>query len=476
MMNRIRAVGRSSAGNGDFKKNDILDNSLIRIVLNVGAPLLAVQLISILAVSYTNEVYSRHFGKLVFLITGVVSAAISLFQSAYGSVSSATWIRSAGAYAQGERKGVNKAAVNSLYSVTLMVFLCILILLFGKGAIFRMMNIPQEIHVEAGMYYYAQMLLMPLSGISTMLNTIITARGNRYMVFAENLMMTCGQVLAAVVFIVILKLGLWGWLLGSIPVTMLHVAIQFGFLHRCGFFIGLEKDDFKPDWKSIYGNVKYGCLMYLQMILCCISEMAIATQSNRYLDMDAIATVTVLLPVTSPLGICAILCSVFVPQNYGAGKTQRVRRFESGSIGFAAVYGTGCALFHILAGKWYFSRLFDDPVMVGLGREYWFWYGLSCIPLAMIYAIRIFFDSVGMAKVSMLSGVGELAGRLICAFWLIPCFGYVGRFMAPLFGWGLGGALMVVMYLGLRNKIYRRCDENAVGQAQKARESGVVPV
>ena len=46
----------------------------------------------------------------------------------------------------------------------------------------------------------------------------------------------------------------------------------------------------------------------------------------------------------------------------------------------------------------------------------------------------------------MLSGVGELAGRLVCAFWLIPCFGYIGRFAAPLFGWGLGGLLMVIMH------------------------------
>ena len=97
------------------------------------------------------------------------------------------------------------------------------------------------------MYYDTQMLLMPIGGISTMLNTIITARGSRGMVFAENLMMTCVQVVSAVVFIVILKLGFWGFLLGGIPVTLLHVVIQFWLLRKCGFFIGLEKDSFRPD-------------------------------------------------------------------------------------------------------------------------------------------------------------------------------------------------------------------------------------
>lgn len=471
-MNRT-GIARPSARDGNRGRNDVLNNSLFRVVLNVGLPLLTVQMISMLAVSYTNDIYSREFGKLVFLVTGVVSAAISLFQSACGSVSSATWIRSAAAYARGERRQVNRAAVNSLYSVTLMVSLCILILLSGKGAIFRMMNIPREIYREAGMYYDTQMLLMPIGGISTMLNTIITARGSRGMVFAENLMMTCVQVVSAVVFIVILRLGFWGFLLGGIPVTLLHVVIQFWLLRKCGFFIGLEKDSFRPDWKSIFGNIKYGFLLYMQMILCCISEMAISTQSNRHLDMDAIATVSILLPVTGPLSICSTLCSVFVPQNYGAGKTQRLKRFAAGSIGFAAVYGTGCACFLIAAGGWYFGTLFDDPVMIALGREYWFWYGLACIPLAMIYAIRIFFDSVGMAKVSMLSGVGELAGRLVCAFWLIPCFGYIGRFAAPLFGWGLGGLLMVIMYLALRKRIYQQCEENGNRETGEREEAAV---
>ncbi len=445
----------------DFEKNSILNRNLFQIVLNIGAPLLAVQLISILLVSYTNDIYSKYFGKLVFLITGVVNAALSLFQGAYGSVSSATWIRSAGTYAQEEQSYANKVAVNSLYSVTLMVFLCILILLFGKNSLFRMMGIPQEIYREAGMYYYTQMLLMPFGGINNMLNIIITARGSRSMVFMENLMHVSVQATAAVVFIVVLRLGLWGFLLGSIPVAFLHICIQIRLLQKCGFFVGLKKESFKPEWRRIFGNVKYGCLMYLQMILCCMSEMAISAQSNRYLDMDAIATVSVLLPVTGPLNICSTLCSVFVPQNYGAGRTIRLRRFVSGSIRFAAMYGIGCVCFYVCAGKWYFSTLFKDPVMIALGREYWFWYGLSCLPLAMICAIRFFFDSVGMAKVSMLSGIGELLGRLVCAFWLIPSFGYIGRFVAPLFGWGLGGTLMIVMYFVLQKSVYQRCDENA---------------
>lgn len=450
-------------------KNDVLKDGIFRIVLNIGAPLLAVQMISMLAASYTNQVYSQYFGKLVFLITGVLSSVISLFQSAYGSVGSGTWIRSAAAYAEKDRGRANRVTVNALYSVTLVVLLCMLVLLLGKGGIFRVMNVPREIYREAGLYYYAQVALMPLSGINAMLNTILTARGKRGVVFAENLLFVCGPAVAALFFIVILGMGFWGWLLGSIPVTLTHIGIQWGFLRKCGILTGLKREHFRPDWGLILGNAKYGCLLYTQMILCCVSEMVISMQSNRYLDMDEIATVSILLPLTSPLAVCSTLCSVFVPQNYGAGKTERLRRFVTGAIWFGAVYGVGCALFHILAGTWYFGTLFEDVAMIELGREYWFWYGLGCVPLAMIYVIRVFFDSVGMAKVSMLSGAGELLGRLICAFWLIPRFGYIGRFAAPLLGWGLGGLMMTVMYFALRKRIWQTCG----GNASRAKGEGI---
>ena len=68
-MNRT-GIARPSARDGNRGRNDVLNNSLFRVVLNVGLPLLTVQMISMLAVSYTNDIYSREFGKLVFLVTG----------------------------------------------------------------------------------------------------------------------------------------------------------------------------------------------------------------------------------------------------------------------------------------------------------------------------------------------------------------------------------------------------------------------
>lgn len=444
----------------DTEKNDILNGSILRISINVGAPLLVASLISIALTSYSNEVYSRYLGKTVFLISGVLASAITLFTNAYGSTSSSTWIRTAKVYAQKDRKKVNTAAVNSLYTVVLMASICMLILLVGKDVIFNIMGVPAEIEKETALYYYVQALIMPLSAVSAMLNAVIMAISGKTVIFIDNLLLNGRAALGAFFFIATFQFGFWGWLLGIVPVTLVHIVIQIWFLRKKGVFVELKKENFVPQWSKIGGNIKYGCLLYAQLILCSISEMVLSMQSNRYLDMDVIATISIVLPISGLVGVIGTLCKVFVPQSYGAGKTERLRKFIYGSIAVGGTYAAACTLFFIFGGEWYFSTLFDDPAMIELGRQYWFWYGLSIVPLAMISIIRTFFDCVGMAKISMLSGIGELVGRIVCAFVLIPCFGNVGRFSAPLVGWGLGGLLMVIMFIKYRKKIFEKCDAN----------------
>jgi len=60
-----------------------------------------------------------------------------------------------------------------------------------------------------------------------------------------------------------------------------------------------------------------------------------------------------------------------------------------------------------------------------------------------------------------LAGLAECTGYIISAFWLIPRFGYVGRFASSLLGFGMAASITVIMFLVLKKKIYQKCDENA---------------
>ena len=66
----------------------------------------------------------------------------------------------------------------------------------------------------------------------------------------------------------------------------------------------------------------------------------------------------------------------------------------------------------------------------------------------------LFFDAVGLGKLSLLSGVGELLGNLVSAFLLIPRFGNIGRSISYPLGWFLAVLSLSIAYLYSRKKIY----------------------
>ena len=100
-----------------------------------------------------------------------------------------------------------------------------------------------------------------------------------------------------------------------------------------------------------------------------------------------------------------------------------------------------------------------------LGVKHWFWYGTGFIPLGFIYTVRFFFDAVGMSKISLLSGLGELIGHLIAAFVLIPNLGNMGRSIANPVGWAVANVFLWSSYLLFRKRIYANCDAHRMSSA-----------
>ena len=97
--------------------------------------------------------------------------------------------------------------------------------------------------------------------------------------------------------------------------------------------------------------------------------------------------------------------------------------------------------------------LFDDPVIIAYGVSYWFWQGLGQPFVSMMYTVRFFLDAVGQSKLALLSGVGELFGNLLCAFWVIPKFGHIGASFAQPFGWMLGAIWLTCAFVYVRKKV-----------------------
>lgn len=435
-------------------KYDIQKDSCGKILFSIGFPLLIVNVISIFLSVFMNDLYSRYVGSLYFTVTGAISVVITFSTQGIGSVVSAVWIRNASFYVQREKNDAGRYIVNSFYTVILAGLLLTIISLICTDILLNMLHVPQEIYSETKTYYIVYMSLLVISGVSTFLRTINDGLGNSADIFIGNFTTTFGTFAAAVLLLVWLNTGFAGTPLVSYVSALFVIAVSSICLKRRGFHLLPNKGCIRLSLKMLWGNLCYAFLLSLQFGICTVGDLFVTAQTNKYLSVEYITLTSVSLPISGPMSIMSNACMIFLPHNYKKGNELRIKGFLRLTLGITVLYGMLCFFIYAVGGKWYFASLFEDAHTIAMGQEYWFWYGIGFIFVAVIFVVRYFFDAIGMGKVSLISGIGELLGKLICAFWLIPKYGNIGRTLSYPLGWMFGAVSLLIAYGALRKRIY----------------------
>ena len=442
-------------------KFDVLEDNPIKVLICISLPIIIVNIISIFTASITNDIYSRYVGQVVFTVTGLIGTVASSFIVFGSGVQSAAWIKTAGSFSKDNRDKAGRDVYNSIYAIIIVDVIFAIIFILLAEPVFSIANIPTEMKDETMLYYVYYIISCVIVSISGVFSSIHSGIGSMFNLFTINIISTFSSAFAAFILLGVFNLGVVGVaVLGAFNsvLAMIYCVIV---IVRKGVNIKINKENLKPDFKLIFGMTKYGMLIALQALLCNVGYFAVSIQTNKYLSMEFIAVTAVSLPLGGPMSALSSAISIFVPQNYAAGKSERVRKFLNVTLALCVGYGAICAILFATLGNWYYGTLFTDPNIVALGAEYWRYYGLGYIFVAVIYIVRVFYDCIGLSNMALFSGVSEMAGSFICAFWLIPVFGNIGNTLMYPLSWFIATAYLLISYVFLKKSIYVRCDQNA---------------
>ncbi|MBR2950131.1 MAG: hypothetical protein IKC46_09720 [Lachnospiraceae bacterium] len=436
------------------KKPDLLNDPMWKVILSIGLPLVLTSLISIATAAISNEILSKYVGAVYFTVAGYIGMITSIYVTVVNSVVSGAWIRTAKFYSQTEKAGFNSSTANGIYAILAVQILCMLLLLLGRNWIMKILSIPAEILADVKTYYVIYMIsymIVPVGGLIVM---IVNGIASVTDIFIVNCINTCGTTVMAAVILILFRGGLSGTAILPASNSVLLLAVSFWLLKKHGCRVRLSFSELKPDFKLIGSIIRYGFLIALQNAICSLGYMLVTVQTNKHLDADYISVLSVGIPLIGVMTALATVCTVVVPPNYEAGKMDRVRQFLKISWIGCVANGVFAWAVYALLGEWYYGRLFDDPVIIAYGKDYWMYYGIGFVLVAFLHAVRFFFDAVGYSKLALISGVGELIGCIISAYILIPVFGPIGRTLSYPLGWFFAAMFLTIAYIVFRKKIY----------------------
>lgn len=439
------------------KPIDFLNDPPWKILVSVVWPLLLVNTVQLFTSLLTSRIASVYVGQTYFSVSGYLSTVFTFVSTFISGITSAAWIVSSRNFIRQDKEVMQHYLSNAAFSIILILLPSTILLILFSGPILSLMGIPAEFLSVAKEYFQIYCLSFLPSALSSFLVSFLNGTGSARRILAINLFSVCNGTLVNVLMLAVFKTGIMG--AASLPLinALIQLCLNLTLLRRESLFSfsAVCRKIRNPDWKVAGQIIRYGGMISLQSILCSIGYLTVSFQANRHLSSEYISILSVSLPLASFMSVLSTAVSAFCPRCYASGNSQRLKRFFHLVTICGLIYGLVCFGVYAALGRWYYGLLFTDPIIISLGAEYWFWQGLSYPFLSLMFTVRYFLDAVGQSKFSLLSGLGELTGNLLCAFWLIPAFGNIGRSLSYPLGWFLGAFMLTVSYFIVRKQIYR---------------------
>lgn len=412
------------------KTIDYLNDTPLKVLISICLPLIGVNVVLAFTSLLTNALYSHFVGEQVFSVMGYLSAVTTSFGSIISGIMFAAWIKIAHHFSFDDKMVSAQQMFNGISAIILVEAGLAFLLVLFTDPILRLLSIPEMIYKEAKIYYVLTILTYLPVALAAFCLTIVNGTSSASRLFWVNIMVVCTNAIVAVFMLAVFRCGMIGVALMPAIAALVQLIFYYFLFRRDDYRISFFEVLRHLDWAKIGRIIRYGFLIAMQSLLCTSGYLIVTYQTNRFLSLEYISILNISLPLSGIISAVSSASLAFCPPNYAAHKFDRLKQFFTLSTLCCFGYGIICFLLYAFLGSKYYSSLFQDPNIIAYGAEYWLWFGLGQIFLALLSNIRTFFDSVGKSSLSLLSGIGELADNLICALILIPYFGNIGRSLA----------------------------------------------
>jgi len=352
-----------------------------------------------------------------------------------------------------ENYSLMRRTIGTLICVLMVLSLVMMALSFiFARSVFEFMQMPEEIMDMAILYFKIVMLGTPFSMAYNICSSILRNMGDSKTPLYMLILASIINIILDVVFVVGLHMSVTGVALATIISQAVSAITCVAYMYRSRFELKLSGIRLNIDRRATEKIFKTGIPAALQSSMIMLGTMSVQRLINGFGTM-AIAAYTASTKIDS-LAIMVVVTmgmslSVFTGQNIGAGKLERIRSALYKTLVLVLGYCILIAVIMMFFGK-NLLMLFLDIETAGeaviIGKEY-----LSIIGIAYFMAgiMRCYLNVVhgaGDVNVSMITGIAELAFRIVASYALVKPFGLTGLWIAIPISWGLASLIPVIRY------------------------------
>lgn len=407
-------------------------------------------------------IVGRFVGKeALAAVGGSVNQIVNLMVEVFVGLTSGAAVIVAQFYGAGDRKNLDRT-IHTSYAFALTVgILTGLLGIFVSDPVLRLMKTPEELMADSTIYLHIYFLGIVFNVVYNMGASILRAMGDsRRPLYV--LMISCViNILLDIFLVVVLKMGVSGAAVATVSCQGISACFVTGMLMGSHTFTPLKLQKIRFFGRSLISVLRIGIPAALEAAMYTIANLIIQVFVNE-LGTDTVAAWgtfgkidAVFWMVINSFGIAI---TTFVGQNYGAGKTQRMRK----SVRICLVMSYSAAF--LVSGLLYafarplYSLFTTDNGVVQIGVDML----RFLMPSYFLYVVIGIFSGAlrgaGRVVVPMILTCGGVCLlRIIWMFGLVPvCPGIKTIMLSYPVSWGITAVLFIIYYIKKFPKVQKQ--------------------
>ena len=434
------------------KEQDMLNGNAIKSIIIFSLPIM---LSSLLQYNYSlvdNIIVGRYVSTDALAAVGNVGAINSFVIGAAFGLTSGFTIPVAHAFGAKDKRRVSHYSGSSVTVAAVIGIFIVAVALLLSRPLLKLIKTPDEIIDLSQRYVNVLYLGIPFQMLSNNFTAISRAVGESKKPLYFFMISVDVNFVLDLLFVKQVGWGVEGAAWATLVSEIIAAVLTGVYVFRCNENIKITAADLKPDFKTMWEQIKLGIPVSLQFTITAIGSMCMQTAINGF-GANVIAGFTAAGRVENltniPMSGLGVATQTFVGQNYGAKNYRRIT--DSVQNIFILDLFVSVAMSTTL----YFIgppmvRLFmteNNDAIMSAAKEYILATAQCYSMVAILFVLRNTLQGLGFTYSNMIAGAGEFFGRIAVAFVFTPLIGFKAVCYAAPAAWLLADIPLAIIYL-----------------------------
>lgn len=434
------------------KKQDMLNGNAMKSIIIFSLPIM---LSSLLQYNYSlvdNIIVGRYVSTDALAAVGNVGAINSFVIGAAFGLTSGFTIPVAHAFGAKDKRRVSHYSGSSVTVAAVIGIFIVAAALLLSRPLLKLIKTPDEIIDLSQRYVNVLYLGIPFQMLSNNFTAISRAVGESKKPLYFFMISVGVNFVLDLLFVKQFGWGVEGAAWATLVSEIIAAVLTGIYVFRCNENVKITAEDLKPDFKTMWEQIKLGIPVSLQFTITAIGSMCMQTAINGF-GANVIAGFTAAGRVENltniPMSGLGVATQTFVGQNYGAKNYRRIT--DSVQNIFILDLFVSMAMSTTL----YFIgppmvRLFmteNNDAIMSAAKEYILATAQCYSMVAILFVLRNTLQGLGFTYSNMIAGAGEFFGRIAVAFVFTPLIGFKAVCYAAPAAWLLADIPLAIIYL-----------------------------